>query len=735
MKLSRLSILLAPFAAACAGAPAHEVSDPDPGPTSAAPATAPAEANAQKSAPAFPYPATRKVSVADTFFGVAVPDPYRWLEDGASDEVKAWVKAQDDLARGELAKLPGRDKLRDKLRSLSYLESVSPPIRRGGRAFHSRKPADKEKRTVYWREGEKGEEHVLLDAATLSADGSASLGVYVPSRDGKFVAYVVHPNNADAGTIHVREVATGKDSEVDVIGGAKYARPSWTPKGDGFYYVGLPTDPKIPGADLPGHSEVRFHKLGTKADKDEVVLPKNGDPETELEAELSRDGNFLITSVIHGGNVSGIKMLDLRKKGGKWIDLVKGYEGSMSAFAHGGKIYLRTTEGSPRGRLVVIDPAKPERASWKDLVPESKDAVLEDARVVGGHLALGYLRNAASATEIWTLEGKKVRELKLPAIGTAVGPYGEPDEDRAYWYFTSFTYPGTIFETSIKTGETKPWYSVKAPVDPEAFSVEQVFYPSKDGTKVSMFVVRKKGAPKDGSMPFLLKGYGGFNISETPGFSALFYTWIAAGGGVAIPNLRGGAEYGEEWHRGGMLTKKQNVFDDFIAAGEHLVKEGLTRPERLVIYGGSNGGLLVGASVTQRPDLFRAVLCAVPVIDMLRYPLFGDGKTWVAEYGSPGEEAMFKALFAYSPYHNVKAGTSYPSVLVLSADADDRVPPLHAWKFTAALQAAQAGKSPILMRVEKNAGHGGADLVKSRVEQWTDMLAFALGSVGAEPKL
>jgi prolyl oligopeptidase len=325
--------------------------------------------------------------------------------------------------------------------------------------------------------------------------------------------------------------------------------------------------------------------------------------------------------------------------------------------------------------------------------------------------------------------------MKLPAIGTAVGPFGEPDEDRAYSYFTSFTYPGTIFETSIKTGETKPWYSIKAPVDPEGFSVEQVFYSSKDGTKVSMFVVRKKGAPKDGSTPFLMKGYGGFNVSETPGFSAMVYTWLAAGGGVAIPNLRGGAEYGEEWHRAGMLTKKQNVFDDFIAAGEHLVKEGLTRPERLVIYGGSNGGLLVGASVTQRPDLFRAVLCAVPVIDMLRYPLSGDGKTWVAEYGSPSEEATFKALFAYSPYHNVKSGTAYPSVLVLSADADDRVPPLHAWKFTAAMQAAQGGKSPILMRVEKHAGHGGADLVKSRVEQGTDMLAFALASVGMKPKL
>ncbi|MRG95665.1 prolyl oligopeptidase family serine peptidase [Polyangium spumosum] len=728
MKPSRTSTLavLPVLLAACASAPTPPPEGGEGAVNGAPTQTKPAEP-AKKAA--LPYPATKTVDVMETFFGTKVADPYRWLEDERSPEVQAWVKAQDELARNELAKLPKREEFAKKLAALSYLESMSPPLRRGKRSFWSEKPADKEKRTTYWREGEKGEKKVLIDIASLSADGSTSLGAWIPSYDGKWVAYIVHPNNADAGELRLREVATGKDSTIDTIPGAEYAIPLWTPKSDGFYYVRVPVDPKIPASELPGHSEVRFHKLGKKADTDELVLAKNGDPETELDARLSRDGHFLVVNVLHGGNVNGIKFLDLRKKGAAWVDLVKGYEGSQSAFAYKGVIYLRTTEGSPRGRVFAVDPARPGRDQWKEIVPESKDAVLEDVSIVGGRLALTYLRKATSAIEVWTTAGKKVHAIELPGLGTTGGLFGEPDEDRAYYYFTSFTYPGSIFEASVESGESKLWYSLQAPVDPAPYSVEQVFYPSKDGTQVSMFVVRRKDAPKDGSVPYLLTGYGGFNISKTPAFSAMIYTWLENGGGFAMPNLRGGAEYGEEWHRAGMLTKKQNVFDDFIAAAEWLVKEKHTTPDRLVAYGGSNGGLLVGAAVNQRPDLWSAVLCAVPVLDMIRYPLFGDGKTWVAEYGSPKEEALFKALFSYSPYHNVKAGTKYPALLMLSADADDRVHPLHAWKTTAALQAAQAGDRPILMRVEKHAGHGGADMVKSRVEQGADMLAFAFGHV------
>lgn len=708
--------------------------------TAAAPPPPPPPKPTVVAAPAAPkgpaYPATRRDEVTDVFFSVRVEDPYRWLEDGSSPEVMAWVKAQDDLARAELAKLPGREALAAKMKALSYLDFVSPPLRRGGRSFFIRKDANQEKPTVYVRDSEKGPERVLLDAATLSADGSASLGAWKPSYDGKFVAYVVHPNNADAGTVRVRDVATGKDSTVDVIEGGKYALPRWTPKGDGFYYIGLPTDPNIKAADLPGHSEVKFHKLGQPAASDEVILEKNNDPETELDLVTSRDGRFLVVSVIHGGDVSGVKFLDLQNRKAGWVDVVKGYEGSMTAFAHENRIYLRTTEGAPRGRLVAIDPAKPEKANWKEIVAESPDAVLEDAGIVGGHLSLVYMHKASSVLQIHGLDGKKIRDVALPGIGSSNGIAGQPDEDTAYYSFTSYTSPLSIYEIQVKTGESKLWYASKAPVNPGAFIVEQVFYKSKDGTQVSMFVVHRKDAPMDGSVPMLMTGYGGFNLSETPFFSPLLYTWLEAGGSVAVPNLRGGSEYGEAWHRGGMLANKQNVFDDFIAGAEYLIKSGYTKSEKLAAYGASNGGLLVGAMAVQRPDLFRAILCGVPVLDMLRYPLYGDGKTWVGEYGSPQEESMFKSLLAYSPYHNVKKEPKgYPAFLMLSADADDRVHPMHAWKMTAALQAAQTTDKPILMRVEKHSGHGGADMVKSEVESSVDILAFAFAMLDHKPKL
>lgn len=736
-----LHIALVSTLTACAGAPSGPADGPAAGAPSAAPSALPSAAPStsekagmsERSKGGLDYPATRAGDVRDTFFGVAVPDPYRWLEDEKSPEVQAWVAAQDKLARSELDKLPGRDALRAKLTSLMYLEVVSPPRERGGRAFFSRKEATQEKRKVLVRDGEKGKERVLLDAASLSADGSVSLGVTSPSYDGKKLAYVTHPNNADAGTVRVRDVDTGKDSEVDVINGAKYAIPSWTPKNDGFYYVGVSTDPKTPASELPGTSEVRFHKLGTKASEDTVVLQKNGDAETELEAAASRDGHFLIVHVIHGADVQAIKVLDLRKNGAAWLDLVKGYEGTMSAFAFRDKIYLRTTEGAPHGKLMLIDPSKPSRDAWREIVPESKDRVLEGASIVGDHLMLGYLNKATSELELRTREGTAPRPIKLPGLGSAVALVGDPTSDKAYFTFTSYTYPGTIFELSVKNAQTKPWYSLKAPVDPAPYAVEQVTYPSKDGTPISMFIVRRKDAPKDGSTPFLLGGYGGFSVGMTPYFSAGDYVWLSVGGGLAIPNLRGGNEYGEEWHRAGMLTKKQNVFDDFIGAAEYLIKSGYTKPERLVIEGGSNGGLLVAAVTVQRPELFRAVHCAVPVIDMLRYPLWGDGKTWISEYGSPSDEKLFKALLAYSPYHNVKAGTAYPAVLMLSADADDRVAPLHAWKMTAAFQAAQGGDRPILMRVEKASGHSGADMVKSHVEQQVDTLSFAMSQTGLKP--
>ncbi|HEU4406727.1 MAG TPA: prolyl oligopeptidase family serine peptidase [Polyangiaceae bacterium] len=723
-----LLALFAPSLAACAP-PAP------PAPAPRTPAASTAAPPAAAPAPPLPYPAARRLETTEERFGLAIRDPYRWLEDGSSPEVKAWVGAQDKLARGLLAGLPGRDAIAERLSALAYRESAFPPTRRGGRSFYSRREAKSEKRKVYWRQGEAGEERVLLDAATLSPDGNAALGVSVPSYDGKLVAYVVRPDNADAGVLHVRDVATGKDRAADVIGGAKYAVPQWTPRGEGFYYVALPTDDKIPPAELPGHSEVKFHRLGSPPSSDLVAFPKTGDPETELDATLSRDGRWLLVSVLRGAAVSELHYRDLGRPNSPWVALAKGHDGTMSATAWKGQLYLRTTDGAPYGRVVRVDPARPARDQWKELVAEDKGAVLQDARVVGGRLALLYARGAKSEVEVRGLDGARPKQgaLALPEVGTVPGIWGEPDDDTAYYYFTSFTNPGAIYQFSAATGRSQPWSTTKAPVDPAAYEAEQVTYPSKDGTKVTMFVVRRKGAPRGGSTPFLLTGYGGFNVSLTPFFDEEQYAWLELGGGLAVANLRGGGEYGEAWHQAGMLAKKQNTFDDFIAAAEYLVREGYTRPERLAIAGASNGGLLVGAALTQRPDLFRVALCGVPVLDLVRYPLTGDGKTWVPEYGSPDDPALLKALLAYSPYHQVKPGTAYPALLMLTADADDRVPPLHAWKMTAALQAASSSGRPVIMRVERHAGHGGADQVKSRVERSADSLAFVLHAMGLEP--
>ncbi|XXT39161.1 prolyl oligopeptidase family serine peptidase [Sorangium sp. So ce513] len=668
-----------------------------------------------------------------TLHGVEITDPYRWLEDGDSPEVKEWMKSQDAFTRAELSRLPERDAIAARLKQLFYIDAVSAPRHRKGRYFFTRRHATKEKSIVYWKEGKGGEERALLDPNTWSDDGSVSLGGWDVSWDGKNVAYKVQKNNSDEATLHVMDVASGKRSEVDVIEGGKYAHASWTPSGDGFYYVWLPTDPSIPVADRPGYAEVRFHKLGQDPKKDRVVRGRTGDPRTFLDASLSKDGRFLILTVSHGWTSADVYFRDLRKPGGQDVDkpLAVGRDAHYGVAVYKDRFYVHTDEGAPHYRLFEVDPDRPERAAWKEIVPERPDATLDSVSIVGGHLALSYLKDASSRVEVRSLDGKLVREVPLPGIGTVGGPSGLPDEDEAYFSFESFTSPQEIYATSIKTGETSLYARIDVPVDPSPFTVEQTFFPSKDGTKISMFIVRRKDMKKDGSSRALLYGYGGFQISQTPSFTASMYPWLERGGVYAVANLRGGGEYGEAWHRDGMLLKKQNVFDDFIAAAEHLVREGYTRPERLVVQGGSNGGLLVGAALTQRPDLFGAVLCGVPLLDMVRYHLFGSGKTWISEYGSADDPEQFKALHAYSPYHRVKPGTRYPAVLLLSADSDDRVDPMHARKFAAALQAASAG-GPVLLRIERNAGHGGADLIKAAVEKGADQISFALSATSAK---
>jgi prolyl oligopeptidase len=723
--------ILAGCAAAPPGAPASvippakgtaivDARDAAPGPV----VTRPAWASA--------YPAARVLATHDILFGTEVRDPYRWLEDEKSPEVQAWMRAEDTLARGRLATLPGRDAIAARLKELVYVDAQSIPVMRGGRMFYSRRSGAQEKWVSYWRAGKQGAEHVLLDPNAWSKDGSVSLHMAVPSWDGKRVAYTVSENNSDESTLHVIDIASGKVSTVDVIPGAKYAKPSWTPAGDGFYYVRVPVDPKIPVDARPGWAELRFHRLGTDPAKDALVHEKTGDPSTFLSGTISRDGHWLLSEVSHGWSTNDVYLRDLRTgpaaASSPWIALVAGKDALYDVNAFRDRFYVSTNEGAPNGRVFVVDATSPARAAWREIVPERRDATLASLHVVGGALSLEYLKDATTRLEIRDLEGKLVRDVPLPGPGSAYPVIGEAEDDEAYYSFESFDHPVEIRSTSVKRGGDALWFTQKVPFDPSPYEVDQIFFTSKDGTRVPMFVVHARSMKKDGQAPLLLTGYGGFNLSETPSFSASLVPWLERGGVYVDVNLRGGGEYGEPWHRGGMRHLKQNVFDDFVAAAETLVREKITSRDRLVIEGGSNGGLLVGAAVTQRPDLFRAAVCGVPLLDMVRYHLFGSGRTWIDEYGSAENEADFKALLAYSPYHHVTAGTAYPSVLFESSDSDDRVDPMHARKMAAALQAASSG-GPVLVRIEQHAGHGGADLYRAWVDRVADRYAFLFAEI------
>ncbi len=710
---------------ACGGGTqsAHVPVDPPAPPVAEAPAKAP-----EVSMPAqhsHPWPTTRVATITDTLHGQKITDPYRWLEDETSPEVQAWMTAQDGYARGVLGGSPHRDDWVARLKQVFYFDAITAPVHRGGRYFYSRKHADKEKIVVYWKQGEAGAEQVLFDPNQWSTDGSKGLGVTASSWDGRYVAYGVKEHNSDESVLHVHDVAAGKDLP-DTIEGGKYANPSWTPDNHGFYYTWVPpVGGAVTVADRPGFAEIRYHKLGTPVASDPVVHAATGNPGTFIHGEVSRDGHWLIVTIQHGWNSTDVYVKDTRKHGAGWTALVEGVDAIFDLTAWRDQFYVMTNDGAPRNRLYKVDPAHLDRAAWKEIVPES-DATLEHVGVVGEHLVLTYLRHAASEIEVHDLAGKLVHKVDLPPLGSATGIVGNPDEDTGYIAYTSFTEPQVIYKTSIRTGKTAEWARIKLPVDTAQLTAEQVFYPSKDGTKISMFILSKKGTARDGTHPTILTGYGGFNVSMTPAFASSRAVWLERGGVIAIPNLRGGGEYGEDWHRAGMQLVKQNVFDDFIAAAEYLIAERWTSRDHLAISGGSNGGLLVGAAVTQRPDLFKAVICAVPLLDMLRYHLFGSGKTWVPEYGSAEDDAQFKALYQYSPYRvAVDAGArAYPAVLFDSADHDDRVDPLHARKLAAVLQAAQTSDAPILLRIERNAGHGGADLVKQQVERSADQMAW-----------
>jgi prolyl oligopeptidase len=557
--------------------------------------------------------------------------------------------------------------------------------------------------------------------------------VWVPSWDGRKVAFAEKPNAADEATLYVLDVDTGARSPVDVLPGARYASPSWLPDSKSFLYAFLPDDPKVTVADRPGTCELRRHVLGEAPVKDQLVYPHTGDPKTFLGASVSRDGHWWFATVMRGWNENDLYF----KRAGKdaeWRLLIAGKDAKYEVDAWKDQLYVFTDEGAPNKRVFRVDPAHPERKAWRELIAEDRAASRETLVIVGGHLAISSLKKAVSVVELFTLEGKRVREVELPGLGTASNLYGNEDDDEAFFSFSSFVSPPEVFRTSVKTGKSERWSKVELPVDAAGYEVRQVSYPSKDGTSVTMFIVAAKGVKLDGANPTLLYGYGGFDVSMRSAWTSFIYPWLEAGGVYAVPNLRGGGEYGKAWHDGGKQAHKQNVFDDFEAAAEYLVREKWTQPRRLAIRGGSNGGLLVGAAMTQRPDLFGAVICAVPLLDMVRYHLYGSGKTWVPEYGDPEKPDELKVLAAYSPYHHVTDGTAYPPLLMMSADHDDRVDPFHARKFVAAVQGATGAQTPVWLRIERNAGHGGADQVGKAIESSADQLAFLFGMLSVQPK-
>lgn len=674
-------------------------------------------------------PLARREDVSDVLHGVVVPDPYRWLEDEDDPEVAAWVKAQDDWARSRLDALPEREAIRARIAELMYVERRGPPTIRGGRSFYVTKGARDEKYT-YWVEYD-GERRVLFNANELPEDGSITMNGIGPSPSGRYWAYSMSRNNADAATMFIRDVETGEDLPQDVIDGARYAWPSWLPDESGFYYTGLPTDPDIPPAEMPGHASVRFHRIGTPHAADVEVYPALGDPTTFIGSQVSRDGRWLVLTVSRGFDSNDVWIEDLEGRDdpgdrADFIPVVVGQPHHYGVRVHEGTLYVETDDGADRSRVMVADATKPAREHWRELIGES-DGTLEAVRILGGRLVVTYLERAHSRVLTYELDGTFVRELDLPGIGTTGAVHGHPEQDTAYVGFTSYTEPARLYSTSVADGGLELFFAPDVPVDATRYETEQVWIDSKDGTKISAFVVRRKGIALDGSHRVLLYGYGGFNVSLTPGFAASAIAWLEQGGVYVVANLRGGGEYGEPWHRAGKGEHKQNTFDDFIAAAKWLIAAGYTKPGRIAIQGGSNGGLLVGAVATQAPELLGAVLCGVPLLDMIRYHKFGSGPTWISEYGSADDPDQFATLWKYSPYHRID-GQTLPPLLMLASDHDDRVDPMHARKFVAA---AQHTGTDAWLRVEKNAGHGGADLVRASVDRAADSVAFARWALGA----
>ena len=674
------------------------------------------------------YPQTRMDNTVDTYFGTQVSDPYRWLEDGRSAETAQWVKAQNDFTFGYLSKIPYRQAIKEKLEKLWNYEKLSAPFTEGDYTYYYKNDG-LQNQSVLYRKDKEGKEEIFLNPNTFSKDGTTSLGDVAFSEDGSLVAYLISEGGSDWRKGIVLDAKTKKaigDTLVDI----KFSSVAW--KGnEGFFYSSYD---KPKGSELSAKTDqhkLYYHKLGTSQKSDKLIF--GGTPAEKyryVSGTVSNDGKYLFISVANATSGNKLFVKDLSNPKSSLVTITNNFDGDTGFVNNQGTtLFLETNLNAPNGRLVKVDFKNPQPEHWQDVIPETKNVL--SITTAGKYLFAKYMVDALSQVKQYDYEGKLIREVKLPSIGSAGGFYAKKDETHAYFSFTNYAYPTQIYKMDLATGATELYWKPAIAFDATHYESKQVFYTSKDGTKIPMMITYKKGIELNGKNPTLLYGYGGFNISLMPTFGVANAVWLELGGVYAVPNLRGGGEYGKQWHDAGTKMQKQNVFDDFIAAAEYLIKEKYTSPQYLAIRGGSNGGLLVGATMLQRPDLFKVALPAVGVLDMLRYHTFTAGAGWAYDYGtSDDSKEMFEYLKAYSPLHNVKQGVAYPATLITTGDHDDRVVPAHSFKFAAELQAKQTGNNPILIRIETNAGHGAGTPVSKTIEQNADLQAFTLWNMG-----
>jgi prolyl oligopeptidase len=681
------------------------------------------------------YPKSKTVDQVDAVHGVKIPDPFRWLEDVDSAETKEWVGAQNKVTFDFIAQLPKRDLIKQRLQELLNYPRYSLPNKQGGRYYYAYNSGLQNQSPLYVKDTLGAEGRVIIDPNTMSKDGTVALTAIAASEDGQWLGYGIARAGSDWNEFRVRNVATGEDT-ADVINWVKFSGFSWTKDSAGFFYSRYP-EPRREGnqvfSDL-ANQKIYYHKLGTTQADDVLVYERPDQPKWGLGGGVTEDGRYFIINVSEGTDPRNrLYYLDLQDPmkpnlKGEVVRLIDVLEANYTVIGNSGStLFVLTDLEAPRNKIISIDLAQPDRANWKTLVPQTKD-VISSAAYIGGKFVVNYMQDAKSLLAVFGQDGAALGQIQLPGIGTVSGLSGREDESEMFFAFTSFTYPTTNFRTDLATGKTEVFQAPKVAFDPSLYETKQVFYASKDGTKIPMFITHRKGIKLDGSHPAMLYGYGGFNISLQPAFSTSKVAWLEFGGIWVEANLRGGGEYGREWHLAGTKLQKQNVFDDFIAAGDFLVKEGYTSHERLTIMGGSNGGLLVGAVVNQRPDLARVALPAVGVMDMTRFQKFTIGWAWASDYGSVDDSAEMAAyLKGYSPIHNVKPAVQYPAVMVTTGDHDDRVHPGHSFKYAAALQAANpTNKFPLLIRIETNAGHGAGKPISKQIEETADKYAFAL---------